>query len=561
MSENPDKHEKLKSHEDEDDDVTTSDSNESESTEEKGQKTDVENSKDTEPKSEGLASFFKTKAERQKEEQELAVEKQPLEQTEHETIKDEVEQEVDENLTNQEVQEATIAIADARTQEVSEELNSAEPDSVDEFVALADAVFLESLKDLASEDTEVTPELIEAAFDEALDDLSLDDNPVEAADAPPDLLEPAEVADVPTDDDELDPNAPPVAPVIPPTPPVVPPVPQSGPNIIPPNPPVPLPSGGAAYNYGPPPIGPNFNQNPNTANSPNVAPVIVQEIYNQHSDLLLGIIVGYLIGRRGGRKRTEKKLIPKIDKLEEQVKTLHDTILEKEVKIRKIARENAEEIKRKLELNSAVAPVSAALILERRKTRKEVKETLKRREILASDPGVEKIGKFSLPALKVFHERRLPDGTENSPLRKRVEVMNTFELLEKVEGLVIHDLRVTEMYHRGRLSDDALRQITREYLRSGPYEQTFFQELLPDPEHIETLKKQVIEKNIINSVDETSRNQFVVEPSKRSGSEFPLTQKKTRVFEALKKQKNYVISGFISAVTLVAILAVFMLLR
>jgi hypothetical protein len=556
MSETPDKHEKLKSHKDEDeDDVIDAGSDESDIDSKSTSKRDSENEKSsTEPPkktNDGLASFFKTKDERLKEDQGPTDKKQPSEQLEQEQVFAETEQELDDNLSNQEVQEATIAIADARTQEVSEELNLAEPDSVEEFEALADAVFLESLKDLAFENTEVTPELIEAAFDEALGDLSLDENPAEADDELPKQLEPQEATVVPLVDDESNPITPAIAPVTPVTPPVGPPA-----STIPPMP----PPGVAVHNYGPSPFGPNFAHNPNVNSGPNTPPVVVQEIYNQHSDLLLGVIVGYLIGRRGGRKRTEKKLIPKIENLEEQVKTLHDTILEKEVKIRKIARENAEEIKRKLELNSINTAASASLILERRKTRKEVKEALKRREILAKDPGVEKIGKFSLPALKVFHERRLPDGSENSPSRKRVEVMNTAELLEKVEGLVIHDLRVTEMFHSGRLSDDALRQITKEYLRNGPYEQTFFRELMPDLKHIETLKNQAIEKNIVNSVDEISRNQFAIEPTRRSGSEFPLSQKKPRVFGSLKKQKKYAITGFVSAVTLVALVFVFMLL-
>lgn len=515
MNEIPDKHEKLKSHEDEDD-VVVSDSEESDSNSSPTPKEDSRQEQATprekQPAKEGLASFFKTKAERERDSRveennrpDVVEQEKSSDQTKDtEQVTDDSEEATNENLTNEEVQEATLAIVDARTQEVGEELETAEPDSVDEFEALADAVFLESLQELASNESEMTPEVIDAAFDEALEDLSINEEAEEPTEEVIEAVETEETAEVPADKDD-DPSVIPVASVTPPTPPVVPPVaprpptppvappmPPVGPPAPPVGPPIVPPMPGTSYNYSPP-YNPNIPQ-PNI-NTP--APIIIEEIHNHHSDLLLGAILGYIIGRRGGRKRTEKKLIPKIDKLEEQVKTLHDTILEKEVKIRKIARENAEMIQRKL--NTANSQVSIDAIMERRKTRKEVKESLKRREILAKDPGVEKIGKFSLPALKVFHERRLPDGTENSPERKRVEIMNESELIEKAQLVFVHNLSVVEMYRRGRLTLESLRQITKEYLRSGPYEQTFLRELLPDPEVIESKRNQVA--NVESTVD------------------------------------------------------------
>ena len=565
MNENSDKNEKLKSHEDDDLTVSEDDNSDNDSDTDQSKSKDA-NRKTSEadlkqPEKQTLASFFKTKVEREKESkaetstgvaQEISAEPPHNLEIGHDTSSEEQE----ENLTNQEVQEATIIIVDARTQEIGEELNTVEPDSSKEFEALAGAVFLETLQDLASGDTEVTPELIDSAFDEALDDLSIEDNAEDAENKAGELPDP-------TDAEEDSNIPPPVAPIPPITPPVVPPIPPIGPNIAT-YPLVPPPGGGTTnYNYGPPPYGPNFTPNiPNTPANPNNQPIIIQEIHNHHSDLLLGVIVGYIIGRRGGRKRTEKKLIPKIDNLEEQLKTLHDTIIEKEVLIRKIARENAEMAKKSADNDNN--PISATKILERRKTKKQVKEALKRREELAKDPGVEKIGKFSLPALRVFHERRLPDGTENNPSRKRVEVMTTLELLEKVEGLIIHDLKVTEMHERGRLTDDSLRQITKEYLRSGLYEQTFFRELLPDQAHIETLKNQAIEKNNEHSVDETVKNSFTQESPRKNAFTYPNTPQKSSIFKSYKNyklQKQAVVSGVISAIFLVAILAVYLLVR
>ncbi len=597
MNESPDKHEKLKSHEDEDDEVVVSDSEESDSASSRSSREDskaeLTTLREKQPRREGLASFFKTKAERElgnnteeKKQPDATEQDQELERPEDgEQISDESE-EVNENLTNEEVQEATLAIVDARTQEVSEELETTESDSVDEFEALADAVFLESLQDLATNETEMTPEVIDAAFEEALEDLSIN----EEIEQPEEEVEPEEAAEVVVIDDEDDPTLPPIVPVSPPTPPIVPPVTSSPPTppVAPPMPPAGPPTPPMGPTAGPPTPGVNYNYgpqyNPNVAqnniNTP--APIIIEEIHNHHSDLLLGAILGYIIGRRGGRKRTEKKLIPKIEKLENQVKTLHDTIIEKEVQIRKIARENAETIKRKLETNSTKAPASAALILERRKTRKEVKETLRRREILASDPGVEKIGKFSLPALKVFHERRLPDGTENSPSRKRVEVMDESELIEKAQLIFVHNLSVVEMYQHNRLTLDSLRQVTKEYLRSGPYEQTFMRELLPDPEEIENKRNQVA--SVESTIDHQDMKEIYGNHSKDSNkfvntntpepprlinqtitmnSDMPTAEKIAQKTPkpAQPKVKKTIVSGAITGIVIAAIIAVALLIR
>lgn len=521
MDEKSNKHEKATSHED--DEYSSADTDSEDESEQENRQ-----SEDTDTKRE-QASFFKR------------LEKES-------DKKEEAEQEP--NLSEEEVQEATLALVDTRTQEISEELEHANPDSPEEFEAVADAVFLESLQDLVTQEIEVTPELLDEAFKEAIEDLELtaetdhpetdaieqevDDSTNDASTR--ELLEESEVDD---GDSSTTPTVP--VPPIPPTPPTPPVGPPSTPFT-------PSPGGPLGQNYYTQPMQQNMLHN-----SPNSQPVIVQEIHNHHSDLLLGVIVGYIIGRRGGRKRTEKKLQPKIDNLEEQVKVLHDAILEKEILIRKIARKNMESTK----------PTSAtAMLVERRRARKDVKETLRRRKELAMMPGVEKIGRFSLPALKVFHERRLPDGTENSPKRVQVEVMTTEQLLEKVEGLTIHGLRVTEMFHRSRLSVDALRQITKEYLRSGPYEKTFFHELQPDPQHIETLTKQVIEKNKAHAVDETLKSQFAENPARNKDTTFIDSQKKKAdAVKALKKQRQFVVSGVLAGIVLAAIMVAFLLAR
>jgi hypothetical protein len=376
------------------------------------------------------------------------------------------------NLSEEELLEATLAIVDARTQEVTEELATVEPDSQAEYEALADALFLESLQELAEGREDITRELINNALAEALEDLSLSEENIHNEN-----VDDNNGTDNQVDTDLDDDNTPSAMSNV-----TSANVASGGQSPVPPISPVPLISSSPNISS---PYSHYHTQQTRTVQSSNYnnAPVGTNEIHNHRSDMLVGAILGYILGRREGRKRTEKKLQPKIDNLEKQVAVLHDTILEKEVIIRKAVRENTNQ--------PNTGNISVEKVMERRKTRKHVKETLKRHEELSKDPGVEKIGRFSLPALKVFHEKRLPDGSENSPKRKQVEVMTEAELLDKVAGLKIHGLDVATMYKRKRLTLDSLRQITKEYLRGGPFKQTFSLELLSDEREVAIKQQQV----------------------------------------------------------------------
>jgi hypothetical protein len=402
------------------------------------------------------------------------------------------------NLTEEEVHEATLVIVDARNQEISEELENSEPDSIEELVALANAVFLEELEDITEQCGNITEESIDQAF-EAANDLVLNQD--------------QEVRDLDNNyinDDSSNENG------------------QekidngniigisSGSNMPPNN-----PNNGhvSFYQNQPSPLAGNYSSNNNVQTSPISETIRTETIVeSRRSDMLVGAVIGYIIGRRGGRKRAEKKLQPKITKLEKQVLELYYFIADKEEKIRNLARQKAEEYERRKRAvsnnentreNTHTASV-ADEVIERRILKKKVKEKIKKREELSQDPTVEKIGKFSLPALKVFHERRIPDGAENSPERIQVEVMSESELLEKVENLFIEGISVKKAYKEGRLNKENLRQITKEYLRGGPYRQTFLRELKSSSKELETSREK------INSKYSDTRNDLVTKGAKET---------------------------------------------
>lgn len=436
------------------------------------------------PKKRKLADFFKkTDTEDEK------VASETLKDRDVETSESE-DAEYEPNLTEDEVHEATLVITEARLQEVSEELQSAEPDSAEEFEVLANAVFLEELQEIAEANENITRESIDQAYAEASRDLSLEDENdnyitennqddmaldsengynVDLADDSEESIENEEDSDVAVTYDNSGYNG------------------GSGGYMN--NMASATPSATRNDNYRNNFAGSSMQPN-YTANNSRREVVVV----GRRSDMLVGAVIGYIVGRRGGRKRTENKLQPKINKLEKQVGELHYEIVNKEDKIRFLARQKAEELERRKKLennNSSVSEQKSTVVdevIERRKVKKDIKQKLEKREKLAEDPSVEKIGKISLPALKIFHERRLLDGSENSPRRKQVEVMNESELLEKIEDLYINGHKVKEAYFVGVFNQDILRQITKEYLRGGPYRETFMRELLKSKHENETKK-------------------------------------------------------------------------
>jgi hypothetical protein len=451
------------------------------------------------------------------------------------------------NLSEEEVHEATLAIVDGRTQNIAEELSSSEPDSAEEFEALAGAVFLEYLQDLVENDNDVTLETIKQAFQESLEDLSMSDR------GDTEDIRQTEPENHGTQENTSNAVRSSIIPTslpynnsaasFSPRPLVV----QSQ---IPPS--VPLASLSSSSMNHKANLNSHDDHNFSVANQ-NTPPVIVNEVYNYRNNLLLGAVIGYMVGRRGGRKRTEKKLHPKIDNLQKQVTILHEAILEKETKIRSLARVNI--------ANSNTQTVETAVIIERRKKRKEVKESLRRREVLSKKPGVEKIGKFSLPALKVFHERRLPDGTENSPKRKQVEIMNEAELLDMVAGLSIHGLSIADIYRRKRLTLESLRQITKEYLRGGPYKQTFSLELLPDEKEILEIRQVVHEAHNSSSQPQfKTPNMHPNQGVDASNKPRSTAEKKTHTSVMSDNKKNSVPSGVVTGIILAAIATVIYLI-
>jgi hypothetical protein len=161
--------------------------------------------------------------------------------------------------------------------------------------------------------------------------------------------------------------------------------------------------------------------------------------------LLLVGAVGYMLGRRRGRIRTEERMQPIQDKLEKEVKSLHDKVAEREDKIRQLAAEKV------LQQPETARPQ----LVERIQARAERRRQATEQPVAARRP--EGMGRFALPGAEraaVTPERR----------EKSLNTMTVNELLLIADRIEKDGVSVKTMYENGRLDAEGLRRVVKEFL-------------------------------------------------------------------------------------------------
>lgn len=285
-----------------------------------------------------------------------------------------------ENLSEDEQAETAEAYVHERAKELADEASDA-PELTAETKANED--FLEALRNRLSEagDDETIDDVIDGAFRDASGELGLGGPIDEAPEGLTDNLVESEVT--PDGPQDLDPDQ--AIPLTPPTgsgrapvPPVTPSLPGGGPR--------PFGAGSTAVR----------NQESKGFSSADVA------IYERRAagrGLLVGGVVGYLIGRRRGRIKTEKRLKVVQEKLEKQVEQVQQKIEQKELVIRKLAHQKSQKQPERSHQSasrfSKEQPVRAGL--EQKPTSTSVEKAIKTAEI-SSAAAVDSLKKEDLLA-------------------------------------------------------------------------------------------------------------------------------------------------------------------
>ncbi|MDL2363205.1 MAG: hypothetical protein QFB86_02380 [Patescibacteria group bacterium] len=308
-----------------------------------------------------------------------------------------------------------------------------------------------------------------------------------------------------------------------------------------------------------PPLG-GFNALPvaNTAPNASGAPTeVIVDRRNTSSHLLLGGLTGYFVGRRRGRIKTEKKLLPTQAKLRKEVSSLRDQVQQKESVIRATTIKQARANKlRRLERSSNTsavleapqetvkphtmmpettkAAVPAGTENARSSTKKELRVTdrktfeQKAAESVKIDQNRARkeqeapthLGKMIVTAEAVVAARPKREQNAVAPevTTKQIETLNRAELMRLSEKIVVGGTSLRQIYESKLVGEKGLRRLVREHLRGGDVKKV--------------LRREIVEREIDFERDPILRD------SDHAGESFRGSGKATTLNKMLKAVEN-----------------------
>ena len=257
---------------------------------------------------------------------------------------------------------------------------------------------------------------------------------------------------------------------------------------------------------------------PNTQPQPSSSTEYVPYIDRSRAfgDVMVGGVVGYLVGRRRGRIKTERKLVPIQKRLEREVTQLSRVIAAQESTIRKSVRERAREQSVSPAVTEVVVPLRTAVKPERvvpqRLERQQERQIEQPRVTVESRPNTsiaappEHIGKVLVAAetvsRPVAESTRHTEKSEKSAVpdvrtaQKRVEALSRNELLMLSEKIPVEGSTLRQVYETHLISERGLRRLVVEHLRGGDIVKAFRRELIErqidferDPKLRDTIRK------------------------------------------------------------------------
>jgi hypothetical protein len=401
--------------------------------------------------------------------------KSPLERLEPtessaETLPDALEAEEEDpslgELTNEESRIAAAERANTSRQGLKTEKESVAENSPEAMVVAAHEALLDGAEDKLEEDPSLTPEAAyEAAFNEVAEELGVAETEPATDEAPAEVEPPQPTAEAIDEDDEEDPVAPTTAgsgggtgtPPPPPTPPT------------PPTPPLGMPHtsfGPGGYSGGPTSV--TTTHNSLRQNTPTQEQLDEAERRGENRGLVVGGLLGYLVGRRRGRIKTEKRLLPVQEKLEKQVTGLQKEIGRKEHRIRALAEEKAR----------VMSETERQVIVERLrpKAKERSEKEPKPAELKRYIPEQQTAESATDTALEIM--KKQPEALMRANHLELVQKMNHNELLLTSEKVLIDGTSLRTIYESRQVTEPGLRRILTEYLGGGDIKKALSKELL-----------------------------------------------------------------------------------
>ena len=186
---------------------------------------------------------------------------------------------------------------------------------------------------------------------------------------------------------------------------------------------------------------------------------------NAAGAMLLGGIVGYLVGKRRGRVKTEKRLAPIQKKLEREVRDIHEQLVDSEMRIRRMAAEKVRTPHRIERPNRGSLPPE----------RVQPARSESRLDLQKPAPA-ERLGKVLVRAEAAGPNETNPKLRDITP--ERVRMMNRRELLKVAEKIIIEGSSLRQVYESHLVGERGLRRLITEHLRGKDIRKSLRREMV-----------------------------------------------------------------------------------
>ena len=269
---------------------------------------------------------------------------------------------------------------------------------------------------------------------------------------------------------------------------------------------------------------------------------------NAAGAMLLGGIIGYLVGKRRGRIKTEKRLAPVQKKLEREVRDIHEQLIDSEMRIRRMAAEKVRMV------HHIERPNRGSLPPERVQSAR-----AESRLNLQKPAPAERLGKVLVRAEAARPSETNPKLRDITP--ERVRTMPRRELLKVAEKIIVEGSSLRQVYESHLVGERGLRRLITEHLRGKDIRKSLRREMVEreiDFERDPILRDKAYQEAHA-STESRSLQQLLQDAGVAPGSEndsLPTAEQQARYEKALRKAVQRRRMADTAMVTVIVVLAV-----